>query len=152
MLSRLLNRFIALIIAALITVLLGVTLQTQMVISGLNNVGANIGLGKSLSMTAYDIFYLGKPYGVLILIALSLAFLAGGLVFRLAKFGRPIIYIIAGGTAIFVMLFAIKNVFFGVHLIAGANDTFGIILQVIAGMIGGFVFARLSRKSALQKA
>lgn len=151
MLERFLNRFKALIFAALITVVLGVILQTQMVIASLNDLGANIGLGQSLSMTAYDIFYLGKPYGVLILIALLIAFLVGGLVYRFAKFSRPVIYTIAGGTAIFVMLFAMKNVFFGVHLIAGASDTFGILLQIIAGMAGGFVFAHLSRKSALQK-
>jgi len=150
-LEKLLNRLKALVFAVIVTVLLAVILQTQMVISGLNSLGANIGLGESFSMTVYDLAYLSQLYGVFIFIALCVAFLLGGVVYRFTQFGRPIIYIVAGGTAIFILLFTMKNAFFGVHLIAGASDAFGIILQIIAGMIGGFVFARLSRKSVLQK-
>lgn len=145
-------RLKALLVSVLITIFLGVTLQTQMVIAGLNNLGANIDLRQTLAMSAYDLIYLSRLYGLFICIALMISFLAGDLIYRFIQFGRSMIYTIAGGTAMFVMLFSMKNAFFGVHLIAGASDTFGIMLQVIAGMIGGFVFARLSRKSALQKA
>lgn len=133
------------LLAALFTVMLGVSLQTQMVIGGLNDLGANIGLSQTLSMTAYDLTYLSQLYGAFIFIALLIAFIAGGLVFRFAKFGRPIIYTVAGGTAMLVMLYAMKNAFFGVHLIAGASDTVGISLQVFAGAVGGLLFERLSR-------
>ncbi len=151
MVRKVLNRFKAWILAGLFTVLLAVSLQTQMVISGLNDLGANIGLGDTLSMTAYDLTYLSRPYGLFILIAFLIAFLAGGLLFRFVKFGRPIIYAVAGGTAMFVMLFAMKNVFFGVNPIAGASDVLGITLQVLAGATGGLLFARLSEdKSPLR--
>ena len=96
-------------------------------------------------MTGYDIFYLGKPYFVFVGIALAIAFLVGGLVFRIANFGRPIIYVVAGATALLVMLFAMKEVFFGAHAIAGARDALGISLQMLAGALGGFVFALVSR-------
>jgi len=133
------------IAAALTTVIIGVAFQTQNVLARLNGIGADVGLADRLSMTGYDIFYLGKPYFVFIGIALAIAFLAGGLVYRLAKFGRPMIYTVAGAIAILVLLFAMKTQFFGTHIIAGARDGIGISLQMLAGALGGFVFATVSR-------
>ena len=131
--------------AVLTTVVLGVFLQTQNVISRLEGIGADIGLAERLSMSLYDLRYLGSLYGIFVALALAIAFLAGGLVFRLAKFGRPIVYAVAGAVAILVMIFAMKARFFDTHIIAGARDGFGIGLQMLAGAIGGFVFARISR-------
>lgn len=148
MVRKVLNRLKAWVLAGLFTIILAVCLQTQMVISGLNDLGANIGLSHTLSMTAYDLTFLSQLYGVFILIAFLIAFLAGGLLFRFIKFGRRLIYTFAGGTAMLVMLFAMKNTFFGVHLIAGASDGVGIALQVFAGAVGGLLFARLSEEKS----
>jgi len=52
---------------------------------------------------------------------------------------------VAGAVAILVMLFAMKAKFFDIHIIAGARDGLGISLQMLAGAIGGFVFAKISR-------
>lgn len=104
-------------------------------------------------MTAYDIFYLGKPLLLFVGMAFAIAFLVGGLLHRFVKFGRPVIFAVAGAVAIFVMLFAMKAQFFDVHIIAGARDSLGIGMQMLAGAIGGWVFARLSRgRSADYKA
>lgn len=148
MIKTVLNRFSSWILAALFTVLLGVSLQTQMVIAGLNDLGANIGLLQSLSMTAYDIRYLGQIYGLFTFIALLIAFLAGGLLYHFIKFGRRFIYAVAGGTAMLVLLFSMKKVFFNIHMIAGASEALGISLQVFAGLVGGLLFARLSEKKS----
>jgi len=48
--------------------------------------------------------------------------------------------------AMLVMLFAMKQAFFDVHLIAGARDGAGIGLQMLAGGIGGWVFAKISQR------
>jgi hypothetical protein len=77
--------------------------------------------------------------------ALAIAFLVGGLLFRVTKFGRAIIYSVAGAVGLLTMLFGMKEAFFDVHLIAGARDAFGISLQMLAGAIGGFVFSKVSR-------
>jgi len=148
MLKKVVSRAIAFLIAGVFTILLGVSLQTQMVIARLNDLGANVGLSQSLSMTGYDLFSLSQMYGIFILISLFIAFFVGGLLHHFVNFGRPVIYAVAGGTAIFVMLFAMKQAFFGVHLIAGASDSLGIGLQIIAGMIGGLLFARLSEEKS----
>jgi len=44
----------------------------------------------------------------------------------------------------FVMLWAMEQVFFGVPIVAGARDGFGLILQMLAGGVGGFIFAKLT--------
>lgn len=139
------KRVLAWILAVTVTVVLGVAFQTQNVIARLGEIGANVTIGERLSMTGYDIFHLGSMYGIFILIAFFLAFLVGGTVFRFAKFGRHLIYAVAGAIAILAMLFAMKNAFFDVHLIAGARDGIGIAMQMLAGAIGGFVFALISR-------
>lgn len=133
-------------LAAVITTgVLGVVLQTQNVISRLDGIGADINLGERLSMTAYDVIHLGGLYGIFIALALIIAFLAGGGVYRIAKFGRPVVYIVAGAIAMVVMLFAMQKVFFGVPLIAGARSGFGIAMQMLAGGMGGYMFARVSQ-------
>lgn len=133
------------LLAVLTTVIFGVALQTQNVIARLGGIGADISLGERLSMTGYDIVHLGSLYGIFIAIAFIVAFLAGGLVFHFTKFGRPVIYAVAGAVAILVMLFAMKAQFFDIHIIAGARDGLGIAMQMLAGAAGGFVFARVSK-------
>lgn len=139
-----LKRIGAWLMAVVTVATLGVTLQTQNVISRLSDIGADVGFGQRLSMTVYDIMHLGTLFGIFIAIALAMAFLAGGLLFHFTKFGRNIIYPIAGGFAIFVMIFLMKRAFFDVHIIAGARDGLGIALQILAGGVGGFVFAKLT--------
>lgn len=144
---RVLKIMAAWVLAVLATVLVGVVFQTQNVIARLNDIGANVSLTDRLSMTSYDIIHLGSLYGAFIAIAFLIAFLSGGIVFHLAKFGRPFVYVVAGAVAMLIMLFAMKQVFFDTHLIAGARDALGISLQMLAGAIGGFVFARMSRQN-----
>ena len=131
--------------AALTTVVLGVTFQTQMVLARLEGVGADVGFAERVSMTGYDVFFLGQRYFLFVCIALAIAFLVGGLIFRHAQFGRALIYSVAGATAMLVMLYLMKKAFFDVHIINGAQDAVGIGLQMIAGAIGGVVFAGVSK-------
>ena len=84
--------------------------------------------------------------------AFLIAFLAGGLIYRFAKFGRPIVYMVAGAVAMMVMLMAMKQAFFGVDIVAGARDGFGLALQMLAGAVGGYVFARLTKPRSLMSA
>lgn len=147
--TRFLKNVLAWIFAVVTTVILGVVFQTQNVIARLGDIGADVSLGERLVMTGYDISHLGTLYGVFISLAFLIAFLVGGLVYRFAKFGRSVVYAMAGAVAILVMLFAMKANFFDIHIIAGARDMPGIALQMLAGAIGGFVFSRASQKPSL---
>ena len=127
------------------TVVLGIIFQTQMGLTRLEGVGADVGFADRVSMTGYDIFYLGQFYFLFVGIALAIAFLAGGLIFRFAQFGRPLIYAVAGSAALLIMLFLMKQRFFDVHIINGAKDAVGMGLQMIAGALGGVVFTVVNR-------
>ena len=143
--SGIIKRIGGLLAAAATTVVVGISFQTQMVLARLDGIGADVGFAERLSMTGYDIFYLGQLYFVFVAMALAIAFLAGGLIFRYAQFGRPLIYAVAGSTAMLVMLYFMKQRFFDVQIIAGARDAVGMGLQMIAGALGGLVFAVVNR-------
>jgi len=130
--------------AALVTTALGVLLQTQNVIARLNDIGADVGIGQRLSMTAYDLVYLGSLYIIFVSLGTLVAYLLGLLVYRFAGFGRPVVFAVAGAVAMLVMLLSMKQAFFGIHMIAGARDALGIGLQMVAGAVGGMVFAWLT--------
>lgn len=142
--QKMLRYFLAFVLAVLSCVVLASIFSTQRVISKLNASGASADMGDRFSMAVYDLIHFAPLYGIFILLALGIAFFAGGLVFRVAKFGRAIVYVVAGAAAIFVMLSLMKQVFFGVPIVGGARDGFGLSLQILAGGIGGYVFHRLS--------
>lgn len=132
-------------VAALIATGLGVIFQSQNVISRLVGIGAEINLSDRISMTLYDLQHLGSLYLVFVAAGAFVAYLVGLGVYRLAGFGRPIVFAVAGGVAMAVMLILMKEAFFGVQLIAGARDGAGFAFQILAGIVGGLVFAGLSR-------
>jgi len=141
------KRLIAWPVATLVCASLAAFVSSQRVLNALPDPQGQIGLAERFSMGLYDIQHFGTVYGLFILCAFLIAFLAGGIVYRFAKFGRPIVYMVAGAIAMFVMLTAMKQVFFGVDLIAGARDGVGLGLQMLSGAVGGYVFARLTQIS-----
>ncbi len=102
-------------------------------------------------MVLYDLFYFAKLlYLVFVGLGLLVAFGAGSLLLfvlnlRSQAHYRFIVFSVAGGVSMGVMLWAMKNVFFGTQLIAGARDGTGVFLQILAGITGGLVFALLTR-------
>lgn len=146
-----LKRLFAWGLAVLTTTAFAVIFQSQNIIARLNGLGGNIGLSERLSVTFFDLTHLGSLYGIFISIALAIAFLCGALVYKIAKFGRPVIYICAGAIAMIVMLLMMKEVFFGVAIIAGARDMTGLAFQMVAGGLGGFVFSKISQSKQARK-
>ena len=132
-----------LLASGVVTVLASI-FSTQRVVSGLGAIGGKVGLGDRLSMTAYDAMHFGSLYWIFISLAFLLAFISAWLLHKGVKFGRPVIFTVAGMAAMLVMLLAMEQVFFGVPIVAGARDSFGFLLQMFAGGIGGFVYAKLT--------
>jgi len=137
--------------AAVLTTILGSIFSSLRVIALLENVGGSISFGETFSMVLYDLFYFAKIlYLGFVGLGLLIAFGAGSLLLLILKLRnrasyRFIVFGVAGAVSMGVMLWAMKNVFFGMQLIAGARDGTGIFLQVLAGIIGGLVFALLTR-------
>ena len=140
-----------LISSVIFTTIFATLIQTQRVIASLDNVGTQIPLSKRVSMSIYDVSHLGALYAIFIFIASFTAFLISSGLYKVLKFGRLPIFMAAGGIAIFVMLMLMKQAFFDIHIIAGARDGFGIFLQCLMGVLGGFTFAVLSTPKPAKK-
>ena len=115
--------------------------QTQFVISALKDVGATIGFGDRISMTLDDLLGFGPLYAAFIAIGFALAFFAAWLVRRLAGLPAGPVYAVAGGVCMWVMLFLMEQVFFGVPVIAGARTAGGVAAQMALGALWGWLFA-----------
>lgn len=138
------------LIALIVTGVLGSVFSSLRVISLLNDIEAQIGFGRGLSMVFYDLIYFGKLYLIFIALGFLVAFGVGSTLLLVLKLRyqltyRAIVFSVAGAVSMGVMLWAMKNVFFGTQLVAGARDGAGFTLQILAGVIGGLVFALLTR-------
>lgn len=136
--------------ASVITAVLATILSTQFVIAALADIGANVNLAKRLSMTFADLKGLAPLYFVFLSLGLVIALLTAGALYKLVKKLRLVIFIFAGAIAVAVTLLLMEKVFFDVPLIAGARSGFGFFMQMIAGAVGGYVFARLTRNLGKQ--
>lgn len=122
--------------------------QTQFVLAGLQAVGAPIGTPERLSMTLDDLKGFGPLYALFIGLAFLIAFLAAGWTARRTGLTRPLVFGVAGGAAIWVMLFLMREAFFGVPLVAGARTAAGLWTQVLCGAAAGALFALLTPRRA----
>ena len=114
--------------------------STQFVIAGLQSIDVDIPLATRLSMTVDD-------FGILsaMLPAVAACFLPGflvaGLLWPRAPGGRTGWFVLAGGVALVTELL-IMQASFDLMPIAGARSTSGLLMQGVAGALGGLVFAR----------
>jgi len=143
-LNWLFRKALLLIPAVISTVIIGSVISSNRVINILDDIGSKTNFGDRLSMSFYDVTHFGTLYGPFIFLAFTVAFLAAWKIFDVMKVARTLIYVAAGAIAMFVMLWAMEQVFFGVPIVAGARDGFGLILQMLAGGVGGFIFAKLT--------
>ncbi|MEO9601303.1 hypothetical protein [Parasphingorhabdus sp.] len=136
---RFIRWIIGLIAAALATYVVGTTLNAQSVIA-LHDIPVSI--GDRLNMTLFDISNM-VAYLVIIAIALLLGFLIATLLKRFLPNLARVAYPIAGAAAIGVTLGAMYMVFQTIP-ISGARSTMGFLSQILAGAIGGWVFAKIA--------
>ena len=139
----LLRRFaVALIPAWAVTYVLACVFHSQRVIHALTEVDVKVAISERLSMSAYDVWGLLPAYGSAIALAITLSM---AVVALLRRWIQPSFYFgalvaaIGGAVAMWVMLLSMQPIM-GVTLIAGAREITGVILQCIAGAIGGVVF------------
>ena len=143
---KLLVLFLKVLSVSVLTALIASIFSTQRVIGSLGEIGGKVEVGDRLSITIYDALHFGSLYWGFITLAFIAAFNAAWALHKGVKFGRPVIFAVAGAVAMLVMLLAMEQVFFGVPIVAGARDVVGLLLQMLAGGIGGFLFAKLTTR------
>ncbi|NOT40185.1 MAG: hypothetical protein HOP13_06810 [Alphaproteobacteria bacterium] len=109
-------------------------------------VPATLSAGERSGWILHDLTGMLPLFGGLAGVALLVAFLVGSLVARFTGL-RPVVFAVAGATAIFV-LFTVMKMTLGTVGVFGARGTVGLGLQVAAGLIAGLVFAALTRSRA----
>ena len=132
------------LIAVICSYTLASIFHSQFVLSALSDIDIHISLADRLSMTLSDLLGLAPGYGSVILISLALGFL---IVNAISKWLQPIPairYPIAGALAIGGALLAMQPLL-NVTLIAGAREPLGFVCQCVAGLVGGWVFLKLTQ-------
>lgn len=136
--------FGAYLAVVLILVTLAVIAQSLFVLAGLMAVGAEIGAADALSMIVDDLVGLGPLYAIFIALGLAVALPAAALTGRLLPLPRGWVFGAAGLVCMLVMLTLMKEVFFGVQVIAGARSMAGLLTQAVLGGLAGAVFVFLT--------
>ena len=135
------------LLAGVVVAALATLFQSLLIVAALPETGPSVGASAYASQMAYDLRYLGPLYGLFILGAMLIAWLAGEGVARLAPVHlRWVALSVAGGVAMVVLLWTMRQVYFGVDIIAGARSVEGKLLQSLAGGLGGALMAVLTRR------
>lgn len=139
-LTRVLPSFL---VSWLLTFTLASLFHSQYVVNQLVNVGVVVSFNERLTLTLDDWLGLLPTYGVIIAVALSIAFIVTSLIFKRYSNVGNWLFILAGITAFAVVLVAIESIM-NINVIAGARG-WGFYAQLLAGAVGGYVFALLSK-------
>ena len=138
--------------AWLATFLVASSLHTFQVLNALSSIGVEISSTEWLSTAWKDAVGLLPTYGIIIAVALLLAF---GVVTIIRKYAikhdikKPrfiTLTSVAGASGIAVALLAMQPIL-NVTLIAGARGYDGFLLQCFAGLLGGFIYGLLRATS-----
>jgi len=139
-LTRLLPIFL---VSWLFTFTLASLFHSQYVVNQLVDVGVVVSLSDRINLTLDDWLGLLPTYGAIIAIALAIAFFAVVLLAKKFKKYSMVLFVASGITAFAVVLLAIESIM-NIHIIAGARG-WGFYLQLLAGALGGLLFALLTK-------
>ena len=141
-LTRILPSFL---VSWLLTFTLASLFHSQYVVNQLVNVGVVVGFNDRVNLTLEDWLGMLPTYGAIIAIALAIAFLVTWLIAKKVKKQGAQLFVIAGIVAFATALIAIESIM-NITIIAGARG-WGFYMQLLAGAVGGYVFAKLSNGS-----
>jgi len=120
--------------------------HSQYVVNQLVDVGVVVSLSDRINLMLDDWLGLLPTYGAIIAIALAIAFFAVVLLAKKFKKYSMVLFVASGITAFAVVLVAIESIM-NIHIIAGARG-WGFYLQLLAGALGGLLFALLTKALA----
>ncbi len=134
--------FSAVILAYVVAVFNG----TQGVLNNIAAMGMPVSMADRMGAVLHDLIGMAASYLPLITLALLIAFLATGLLIRWFGWPRSPLYALGGFVAI-IALHLIMDAALGLVGIAAARTLTGLLLQALAGALGGWLFAALSTKN-----
>ena len=118
-----------------------------MILNEVAALGLPVSLSARAAATLHDLAGMATTYLPLIAASLLIAFPVAALILRYARLPRALGYALAGGAALWA-LHLIMPAVFGMHPLPATRTALGLALQAGAGVVGGYLFARLVAKAA----
>ena len=136
----------AFILCVLVTYTVASLSQSLLVLTELYRAGADIPLLIVLKTIALDFYGLAfqalfVAYPVVIVAGFVLALPLAALLLRYSSMPPRLLYPAAGAVMMAVVLYAAQLGFYGLSLYAGTRGVLGVAGQMLAGGLGGWVFA-----------
>jgi hypothetical protein len=149
-----LRSILVFVLVLAVTIVLGVTAHSLFVMQAWTMAAAqaadavppSLSLSERLGWVGHDIIGMGPTYGVLVGIALLVAFIAAGLLARVTGL-RAIVFAVAGAVAMIVLFMTLKAVL-GTVGVFGARGVMGLAAQAGVGALAGILFAAIKPSAA----
>ena len=141
------RQIVAFLLATITTIVLSAAFYTQQVLAKQAEIGAIYTTEQQLETYVANlkglVFGSMPSFGLLLAVALAVGFAVAAVLKRILTPLASVAYPIAGGAAVFVLLYAVENLLLGggVGAFGGARGAVGMALQALAGTVGGIVFA-----------
>jgi hypothetical protein len=132
--------------AVLVTFLLVSIVGTQLVLADILSFGLAVALSDRISATIHDIVGLVPMLPLLVSVSFLVAFIFAEIINRFLTGKRTFWYMVAGLTSLPSAIILIKSLMGGT-VFAAARTGFGMLLLALCGLLGGWLFARLTQKS-----
>jgi hypothetical protein len=141
------RRLLGLLVAALVTTALASLGHSLFVQAELAALGTELPVMVRLGAIIRDFIGLLPALGGILLGALLVAFLIAGFLKPRAGLLKPFAYPLAGWAAVALALVGMKLAF-GFSPLAGARTGMGLLVMSLSGLVGGMVFAWMTRPRA----
>jgi hypothetical protein len=133
------------------TYVIGSATSSWQIASNVAALGLDVSFSDRLTWIGHDLAGMTGLYLPIVAAGLAIAFAVTALVLRWLPGWRSIGYVLAGGVGLLVthlVLYAVLDI----HALAVTRTTSGLATQVLAGMAGGYLFARATRRASASPA
>lgn len=145
--SFLARRLAAWLTAVAAAYLMASVTATQAVVTELDRMGVAVPLGERAAMTGRDILGLAGTFLPMVAFALLVAFMAAALLCRWLERWQVVLYALAGAAGLITIHLAL-NLALGLTPVAIARTHGGLLLQGLAGAVGGLCYILLIRRQS----
>jgi len=141
------RRVAAFLLALLVTYVLAATAATQSVLARLGEMGIVVTFDHRMGAIVHDLFGMLSSFLPLLGVGLLIAFLFTARVDRWVPGWRTPLYVLAGAAAVITVHVSLK-IAFDITPVAAARSAGGLLIQALAGAVGGYVFAMSGRPAS----
>jgi len=139
------QRLAAWLLAVAAAYLMASITATQAVVTQLDRLGVHVPLGERVLMAGRDILGMGGTLLPMVAFALLVAFMAAALLCRWFERWQMAVYVLAGAAGL-INIHVTLHLALGLTPVAIARSYGGLMLQGLAGGIGGFAYVLLIRR------